>query len=154
MSTCGLVQKGGALDNGTQPWAVDCRVSLGNPMQLEEALVRHPRLRIWIMHAGFPYLEDTIAILSTYPHVYADLSALNWLWPSADFHGYVKALVDAGLGKRLMFASDQSVWPRVAIPRAIEFLDSATYLTHEQKRDIFCLNAARFLRVEKQLCDG
>ena len=53
----------------------------------------------------------------------------------------------AGLGKRLMFGSDQMRWPE-KIDEAIEAIDEVNYLTAEQKRDILYNNAARFLRLE------
>jgi hypothetical protein len=49
------------------------RNSLGNPALLEEVLIRHPKLRVYLMHAGYPYLQETIAIMHMYPQVYADL---------------------------------------------------------------------------------
>ena len=52
----------------------------------------------------------------------------------------------AGVGKRLMFGSDQVYWPET-IGRAIEAIESADFLTDEQRRDIFYNNAARFLRL-------
>jgi predicted TIM-barrel fold metal-dependent hydrolase len=45
-----------------------------------------------------------------------------------------------------MFGSDQMVWPE-AIPRAIDAIQSAPFLTAAQKRDILHDNAARFLRL-------
>jgi predicted TIM-barrel fold metal-dependent hydrolase len=56
--------------------------------------------------------------------------------------------VDAGFGKRIMFGSDAMVWPQT-IPVAIESIESAEFLTEEQKRDIFYNNAARFLRLSE-----
>ena len=56
--------------------------------------------------------------------------------------------MDAGLGKRLMFGSDQMQWPE-AIDDAVEAIESAPFLTEEQKRDIFYNNAARFLRLSE-----
>lgn len=53
----------------------------------------------------------------------------------------------AGFGKRLLFGSDQMVWPE-AIGMAVEGIESATFLTEEEKRDIFYNNAARFLRLD------
>ena len=82
-----------------------------------------------------------------YPQVHADLSVINWIIPRQEFHGYLQALVTAGLGDRLMFGSDQMVWPE-SITLAIEGVDSAAFLTPEQKRAIFHDNAARFLRLE------
>lgn len=143
-----------ALHTGTGPPGIsydDCcrrfRVSLGNPALIEEALNRHPKLRLSLMHAGWPYLQETIAILFEYPQVNADLGAIDWLLPRAAFHAYLRALVDAGLGKQLMFGSDHMYWPE-GIALAVEGVDSASFLTPEQKRDIFYGNAARFFRLD------
>ena len=129
------------------------RTSLGNPALLEEVLVRHPKLRVYLMHAGFPYLQETIAIMHMYPQVYADLAAIDWRRPRADFHAYLQALVRGGFDKRLMFGSDQEVWPE-GIGLAIEGIESASFLTPEQKRDIFYNNAVRFLRLDEKRHDG
>ena len=125
------------------------RASLGSPLLVEELLIRHPKLRVNIMHAGYPYLDDTIAVMSVYPQVYADLGAIDWIIPRAEFHRYLEALMRAGLGKRIMFGSDQMVWPE-AIGMAIEGIESARFLTPGQKRDIFYNNAARFLRLDRK----
>jgi len=125
------------------------RVTLGSPKLLEGVLIRHPKLRLYIMHGGWPYLEDTKAIMSTYPQVHADLAVINWIIPRAEFHEYLRGLMRAGLGKQLMFGSDQMRWPE-AIGMAIEGIESARFLTTRQKRDIFYNNAARFLRLEKK----
>jgi len=85
--------------------------------------------------------------MSVYPQVYADLAGINWAIPLAEFHEYLRALVRAGLGKRLMFGSDQMLWPE-AIGMAVEGIESASFLTHEEKRDIFYKNAARFFRLQ------
>lgn len=125
----------------------DFSVALGNPLQLEPMLKRHPRLRVWLMHAGWPYLQETKAILYMYPQVHADVSVINWIIPRAEFHQYLQALLTAGFGDRLMFGSDQMVWPE-AIGQAIEGVDSAPFLDAAQKRAIFHDNAARFLKLE------
>jgi predicted TIM-barrel fold metal-dependent hydrolase len=129
------------------------RASLGNPALLEEVLIRHPKLRVYLMHAGYPYLQETIAIMHLYPQVYADLGAIDWLRPREEFHAYLRALVRAGFGKRLMFGSDQMVWPE-GIGMAIEGIESASFLTEEQKRDIFYNNAVRFLRLDENKLVG
>jgi len=123
------------------------RASLGDPLLLEPVLVRHPGLRVNLMHAGYPYLDATIALMTLYPNVYADLGAISWgVVPRAEFHRYLSALVTAGFGRRLMFGSDQMHWPEV-IGWAIEGVRSAPFLTDAQRRDIFYNNAARFLRL-------
>ena len=123
------------------------RVTYGNPVLLEEVLVKHPKLRLYIMHGGWPYLEGTKAIMSVYPQVYADLATINWIIPREEFHEYLKDLIRAGFGKRLMFGSDQMVWPE-AIGMAIEGIESAKFLTKEEKCDIFYNNAANFLKLK------
>jgi predicted TIM-barrel fold metal-dependent hydrolase len=129
------------------PCCRNFRTALGNPVQVEEALNRHPKLRLSLMHAGWPYLQDTIAIMSVYPQVYADLAVIDWIIPRAEFHDYLRALLRAGFGKRLMFGSDQMQWPE-AIGMAVEGIESARFLTREQKRDIFYNNAVRFFRLQ------
>ena len=144
-----------ALHTGTGPPGISydpcCRgfrASLGNPALVEEALNRHPRLRLNVMHGGWPYLEETIAILFHYPQVYTDLGAIDWLLPRAEFHAYLGALKRAGFGKRIMFGSDQMFWPD-AIGMAVEAVDSAKFLTASERRDIFHGNAVRFFRLDK-----
>ena len=125
------------------------RNALGNPALLEEVLIRHPRLRIYLMHAGFPYEQETIAIMHMYPQVYADLGVLDWSRPREEFHEYLRTLVRSGFGKRLMFGSDQMVWPE-AVGLAVDGIESASFLTEEQRRDIFYNNAVRFFRLDKK----
>src|SRR5690606_42059674 len=99
-------------------------------------LKRHPKLRVWLMHAGWPYLQETKALMYVYPQLYADVSVSNWIIPRAEFHGYLEALLTAGLGDRLMFGSDQMVWPE-AITLAIEGVDNGPFLDAAQQRANF-----------------
>jgi predicted TIM-barrel fold metal-dependent hydrolase len=63
-----------------------------------------------------------------------------------EFHRYLRRLVEAGYGERVMFGSDQMSYPD-ALRIAIENVESADFLTPAQKRDIFYNNAVRFLRL-------
>jgi uncharacterized protein len=98
------------------------------------------------MHAGWPYLDDTIALMVVYPQVYADLGSINWYFPRPAFHAYLERLIQVGLGQRVMFGSDQMYWPE-AIGMAVEATHSAPFLSPSERRDIFYNNAARFLRL-------
>ena len=129
------------------------RMGLSNPLLLEEVLTRHPKLRIYVMHAGWPMLDQMIGLLWAHPQVYVDIGVINWAIPRNEFHSYLRRLVEAGFGKRIMFGSDQMVWPEV-IGRAIEGVESATFLTPEQKGDIFYNNAAEFFRLDKNVKPG
>lgn len=129
------------------PPFADYRAKLISPLLIEDLLVKHPELRVYIMHAGWPLIDDLLAILYSYPQVYVGIGVINYAIPRKEFHHYLKRIVDAGFGKRVMFGSDQMVWPD-AIGRGIESIESADFLTEEQKRDILYHNAARFLRLE------
>jgi predicted TIM-barrel fold metal-dependent hydrolase len=131
---------------GIGPVLPGFRSAAGSPLLLEDVLVRYPDLRIYIENSGYPFLGETIAMMTQYPQLHGDLSTITWILPRQAFHRYLKGLVDAGLGRRLMFGSDQMRWPE-KIGAAIESIEAADFLTPEQKRDIFHDNAARFLRL-------
>lgn len=128
------------------------RAVLNDPLLLEKMLNRHPKLRIYVMHAAWPRLNQMIALLALYPQIYAEVAGINWVLPRKEFHRYLRGLVEAGYGKRILFGSDAAMWPQV-IGIGIEAIESADFLTEEQKRDIFCRNAARFLRLEPSPCE-
>ena len=125
------------------------RVANANPRQLEEVLVDHPELKVYIIHGGWPYLEDMKALLYAHPQLYLDISAIDWVLPQIEIQNYVKALIDAGFGNRIMFGSDQMVWPET-IDIAVNAINSAEILTLEQKEDIFFDNAAQFLDLSQE----
>ncbi|MDX1660745.1 MAG: amidohydrolase family protein [Gemmatimonadota bacterium] len=124
------------------------RARLHSPMALEEVLSKHPGLRVWVMHAGWPMLDEMLAILYAWPQVQVDVGVLAFALPRAEFHRYLRHLVEAGFGNRVMFGSDQMVWPGT-IPTSIDAIESADFLTEEQKRAILHDNAARFLRLDE-----
>ena len=134
---------------GIGPQVPGFRSAAGNPLMLEEALVRHPNLRIYVENTGYPFLDQMIAMMNQYPQLYGDLSTITWILPRSAFYQYLRGLMDAGLGKRLMFGSDQMRWPE-AIGWAVQAIEEAPFLSAEQKRDIFYNNAVRFLRLEKE----
>ena len=129
------------------------RARLHSALLLEEVLIKHPRLRVYIMHAGWPMLDDLLAVLWTHPQVYVDTGAIAWALPRAEFHRYLQRIVESGFGKRVLFGSDQMIWPDT-MEMAVESIESADFLSAEQKRDIFFNNAARFLRLTQQQVDA
>jgi predicted TIM-barrel fold metal-dependent hydrolase len=126
----------------------DYRAALGNPLLLEPVLRRHPTLRVSLMHAGWPFLEETVALLRQYPNVYVDISFIDWQMPRPLFHEYLERLIAYGYGKRIMFGTDQN-WPD-AIEIAIRGIEDAPFLSAEQKKDIFFANAVRFFRLDAE----
>jgi uncharacterized protein len=121
----------------------------GSALGLEEVLVSHPRLRVYIMHAGYPLIGDLRALLFTHPQVYVDIAAIVGTEPRAAFYRYLQELVDAGFHERVMFGTDSGVWPGL-IEASIDVIEQAPFLTPPHKRDILYNNAARFLRLSKE----
>jgi predicted TIM-barrel fold metal-dependent hydrolase len=122
------------------------RVRLSNPVLLEEVLVRHPRLRVYVMHYGTPFVSEMIGMLQNYPQLYVDIGGMTWVYPREYFYRQLKQMTDAGFSDRIMFGSDGLVWPEL-IGVAIDIVEEAPFLTEAQKRDILYNNAARFLRL-------
>ena len=120
------------------------RVYNANPIQLEEVLVNYPNLKLYIMHGGWPYTEDVKALMYAHPNLYVDIAVINWILPKKECHKYIEDLIDAGFENRIMYGSDQMVWPQV-INVGIETVNSAEFLTLKQKENIFYNNAAQFL---------
>ncbi|WP_026730504.1 amidohydrolase family protein [Flavobacterium denitrificans] len=119
------------------------RVSMGSPILMEDLLLKFPKLKVWIMHAGSPFLEDTIGIMSVYQNVYTDISVISnpYIVSYDDFRATMKRLIDAGLENRLMFGSDNG-----DIKKAIESVDKLDFLSLEQKEKILHKNAEHFFK--------
>lgn len=116
---------------------------MGDPLLMKSILTQFPKLKIWIMHAGAPYLKGTLEILEDYPQVYADISVLANpdIMDKKDFHSYMKSLIDSGFENRLMFGSDNG-----DLKKMINAINELDFLTVEQKENIFIRNAETFFR--------
>jgi uncharacterized protein len=118
-------------------------INSGRPLLIEPVLIKYPKLKVMLMHMGFPFLDETKAILNVYPQVSVDLSVIDWAVPTQEFYSYVQSLLVAGFGKRIMYGSDQMIWED-AIEMAINKIEKAPFLTAQQKNDIFYNNAVTF----------
>lgn len=125
------------------------RGSLHSPLKLEEVLIKHPKLRVYIMHAAWPMFDELLALLWTHPQVYIDISGIATDLSKPAFHSYLQKIVTAGFCNRILYGSDQMIWPEL-INKSIEAIETANFLTANQKRDIFYNNAARFLKLSEE----
>lgn len=118
---------------------------LGDPSLLQPVLERYPRLRLWLMHApGWDYIDAAIELMKTYTNVYTEMSILNSIMPPEMHEAGLRAILDAGLGDRVMLGSDN-----LPLAPIIERIESVPFLTEQQKRGIYYDNAARFLRLSE-----
>ena len=123
------------------------RGSMGNPLLLEELFARHPKLRVQVMHAGYPMIDNMLTLLQANSHVYVDVAGLIWSYPIKEVNRYIERLVDAGFEDRVMYGTDQIFWPKL-MAYSISIIQNADYLTAQEKRDILYNNAVRFLRLD------
>ena len=84
-------------------------------------------------------------MMRRYPQLYADLSKISdsSVYPRTQFRDYLRALMRADLGKRLMFGSD-AAGPG-AVTASVAGITSAAFLGPSERRDILCDTAASFI---------
>lgn len=125
---------------------------LGNPELLRPILKRYPELRLYLQHAGFPsaqemggfgFAEETFAVLSDYPNVYVDMTALNSVPPAFVHEAAVREFLKRGFIDRIMMGTDN--WPAEPIVSRYSGFD---FLNEKELRGILYDNASRFFRLE------
>jgi predicted TIM-barrel fold metal-dependent hydrolase len=116
---------------------------MGNPLLLKQALAKFPKLKVWLMHGGGPFLKECIEMMKAHPGLYADISVLNNpnIIPAKDFAGIMKAYIDAGLEDRLLFGSDNA-----DVKTCITAVEELKFLSAKQKEKIFYLNAKQLFQ--------
>jgi len=140
---------GGSFPNAQQHGWPKYRIALGDPFLIEDVLVKYPKLKLYLMHAGENFYENTLRMMDGYPNLYADLGVALWLHPLTKDYGtkFLKSAKEYGFLDRVMFGSDQMVWPE-AITSSIDFLNSMNFLTKDEKEMILYKNAKKFLGVK------
>lgn len=82
------------------------RVALGDPLKLEGVLARHPKLRVIVVGAGWPFGDAMAGLMQRYSQVRADVRPLVGVLPDAELQAYVRRLADAGLGVRIISSAN------------------------------------------------
>ena len=128
--------------------APNYRAAAGNPLLLEEVLLRHPSVRVAVMHSGWPLADEMVFMLYQHPQVYAEVGILQHTpyFPRPAYYSFLRRLVEAGFSDRILFGSDAD------LSDGVDAILDADFLTGQQKADILCNNAARFLRLGEDVC--
>jgi predicted TIM-barrel fold metal-dependent hydrolase len=116
----------------------------GDPFALDVVLRKHPRLRLYVMHAAWPMRDAMLYLLYMHPRMMVDVSVLQYAIPRAAYADYLRDLVQGGFAKRIMFGSDGSA---ARVREGIDAIRAMDFLTTEQQADILGGNAMRFLRL-------
>jgi predicted TIM-barrel fold metal-dependent hydrolase len=92
---------------------------------------------------GEPFTSDTVDNV--------DLGDELWLHPITMDYAvkFLKSAKLYGVLNRVMFGSDQMIWPS-AITSSINYLNSLEFLTEEEKEMILYKNARVFLGIKNQ----
>jgi len=139
------IHTGGAPPRTPYTCCPKFRLRLGDPLLLEDLLVKYPKLKVYVMHAGGFFPENALMLMTMYPQIYVDIGALSWTPIAGDLlEPFLKEAKRRRLLNRVMFGSDQMRWPE-AIALAIDRVNRLDFLTVEEKQDIFYDNAAKFL---------
>jgi predicted TIM-barrel fold metal-dependent hydrolase len=139
------VHTGGAPPGTPYACCPKFRLALGDPLLLEDMLVKYPTLKVYVMHAGGFFPQNALMLMTMYQHVYVDISTLTWTPIAGDLlEPFLAEAKRRRLLDRVMFGSDQMRWPE-AIALAIDRVNRLDFLTLEEKADIFYDNAAKFL---------
>ena len=127
----------------------DFRMAIGDPLLLEEVLLHAAAAPLRDARGLAPSRVDACASPLVSQRLRGYRRAALGPHPSrAAYYRYLNSLVEGGFGKRIMFGSD---FPD-QIEMGIDAIVAAEFLTPEQKNDILCGNAARFLRLDAAIC--
>ena len=140
---------GGSSPTAHRTWP-NYRIYHGDPLLIEDVLVKYPKLKVNLMHAGGAFYEHTLRMMGGYRNLYADLGILLWTTPrSKDYaNKFLFSAKEYGVLDHVLFGSDQMMWPE-AITASIEYLNSLDFLTEEEKRMILYENGKKFLGIEE-----
>ena len=139
------IHTGGAPPGTPYTCCPKFRLSLGDPLLLEDLLVKYPKLKVYVMHAGGFFPQNALMLMTMYAQVYVDIGALSWTPIAGDMlEPFLREAKRRRLLGRVMFGSDQMRWPE-AIALAIDRVNRLDFLTVEEKQAIFYDNAAKFL---------
>jgi len=81
------------------------KIQRSNAMWLEEAIRKNPGTKFILLHCSIPWIEDTLALMRTFPNVYPDLS---WL-PNFSTELSVRMLhnlIEGGMAHRVCWGCD------------------------------------------------
>lgn len=77
-----------------------------HPKLLEEVLRNFPKLKLVIAHMGWPWIDDTLALLKRYENVYADLSIVSFYQPIKTISNIIGLAKAQGVVNKLIWGTD------------------------------------------------
>ena len=120
------------------------------PADFEEVVYRYPELNICLAHVGWPWVQETAALLIKYPNLYTNTALMSFDGPQQLYHKVFQEdmgtyWLEHNIADKVMFGSDT---PRIRPVRSKRGLDSLG-LSTETLEKIYYKNALRFLKKEE-----
>lgn len=116
------------------------------PIDFEEILMHYPSINICLTHMGWPWVQETAALLLKYPNAYASTGLMNFDGPYQIYYKVFREdmgtlWVEHNISDKIMFGSDS---PRIRPVRAKRGLNGLGFSTGTMEK-IEYKNALRFL---------
>jgi len=131
---------------GVKPPQDGCRLKYCRPTFIDDVVVDFPDLPIIIAHAGYPWVDETIMVGLYAENVYVDISTLNQIEDAMGEPVMLPTIkkLKASLGSgKIVYGSD-GIFNLEAIKEAV---NSADFLTENDRENIFFKNAASLLKI-------
>lgn len=131
-------------------WEPDAPAKFSHPLNFEEVLIKHPKLRICLAHFAWPWVREMVMLLVKYPNVYTDTSLLYVDSPEEQ----MKELFTKDMGpmwfersfpNQVMFASNGPRFRAFKLKRALDQVPMRDYA----RENLYYRNALRFLNGEE-----
>lgn len=119
------------------------------PVEFEEVAAAYPEVNICLTHMGWPWVQETAALLLKYPNLYAGTALMNFDGPYQIFRKVFREdmgeyWLEHNIAHQVMFGSGS---PRIRPVRAKRGLDSIGMDEETQER-VYWRNAAKFFGLE------
>ncbi|SHO43823.1 amidohydrolase family protein [Anaerocolumna xylanovorans] len=120
------------------------------PADFEDVLYDYPDINICLSHFGWPWVQETAALLLKYPNAFANTALMNFDGPYQIYHKVFKEdmgeyWVEHNIADKIMFGSDS---PRIRPVRSKRGLDSLDFSSNTFEK-IYYKNALKFLGMEE-----
>ncbi len=127
-------------------WEPDAPAKFSHPLNFEEVLIRHPKLRICLAHFAWPWVRELVMLLIKYPNVYTDTSLLYVDSPEEQMlELFTKDMgpmwFERSFPNQVMFASNGPRFRAFKLKRALDKVP----MRDLARENLYYRNAFRFL---------
>lgn len=138
-----------ALIHTGMSWAPRTPLAQAQPLLLEPAICRFPKLNFVLAHWGWPWVWDANALALKYPNVYLDTSCFYYDGPTEFFQFHFRqqmpiTLLERSLRNQIVFGSN---YPRVEIKNMVKAVKSLG-LTEACLDKVLRTNAEKLLGIQ------